>query len=313
MFAGVLPVRAQVFRQELGWLGGVLGAVRDLDVQREGLADMAAATVGWSAGARPEDHDPLAELSALLDRDRDAARADMLGALDSVRWERLARGLSAMVQQGPARRSVATREPAVIGIPDLVVARHDKVAKAGKRAKRSGVVSDFHRLRIACKRLRYTLEFSAEVYGGRAARFVRQLTALQDELGLMQDAEVASTRLAELATGEAHLPAATVFVMGGVAERHRRDVERLLRRLPKEVHRIDGRDWRDLAELMELRRAEAEAARPPVRTTLRAVPEPVAEPAPAPAHGAAEEGPEHPAAVRGLTALPPPTQSGQGE
>ena len=113
------------------------------------------------------------------------------------------------------------------------------------------------------------------MYGGRTARFVRQLTALQDELGLMQDAEVASNRLAELATGEAHLPAATVFVMGGVAERHRRDVDRLLRRLPKEVHRIGGRDWRDLAELMERRRAEAEAARPPVRTTLRAVPEPV--------------------------------------
>jgi len=309
LFADVLPVRAQVFREELGWLGGVLGAVRDLDVQQEGLADMAAATAGWSAGARPDDHDPLAELSELLERDRDAARADMLGALDSVRWERLAKGLSAMVQQGPARRSVATREPAVIGLPDLVVARHDKVAKAGKRAKRSGVVSDFHRLRIACKRLRYALEFSSEVYGGRTARFVRQLTALQDELGLMQDAEVASNRLAELATGEAHLPAATVFVMGGVAERHRRDVDRLLRRLPKDLHRVGGREWRDLAELMEQRRVEAEAARPPVRTTLRAV-EPVPEPAPTVATG---DAPEHPAAVRGLTALPPPPRSGQGE
>ncbi len=38
LFAGVLPVRAQTFRQELGWLAGVLGAVRDLDVQLEGLA-----------------------------------------------------------------------------------------------------------------------------------------------------------------------------------------------------------------------------------------------------------------------------------
>ncbi|MGA2473363.1 MAG: CHAD domain-containing protein, partial [Acidimicrobiales bacterium] len=141
LFSDVLPVRAQVFREELGWLGRVLGAVRDLDVQQEGLADMAAATAGWSAGARPDDHDPLAELSALLERERDTARAEMLGALDSVRWERLAKGLAAMVQQGPARRSLATRVPAVIGMPDLVVARHDKVAKAAKRAKRSGVVS----------------------------------------------------------------------------------------------------------------------------------------------------------------------------
>jgi len=313
LFADVLPVRSQAFREELGWLGRVLGAVRDLDVQREGLADMAAAAAGWSAGARPEDHDPLAELSALLARERDAARSDMLSALDSVRWERLARGLAAMVQQGPARRSVATRVPAVIGMPDLVVARHDKVAKAGKRAKRSGAVADFHRLRIACKRLRYALEFSSEVYAGRTSRYVRQLTALQDELGLMQDAEVASNRLADLATGEAHLPPATVFVMGGLAERHRRDVERLLRRLPKEVSRIGGREWRDLLELMQRRRAEAEAARPPVRSALRAVPAPET-----PAEPAVPEAPRgevaglHPAA-RGLTALVPPPPSGQGE
>ena len=311
LFSDVLPVRAQVFREELGWLGRVLGAVRDLDVQQEGLAEMAAATAGWSAGARPDDHDPLAELSALLERERDTARAEMLGALDSVRWERLAKGLAAMVQQGPARRSLATRVPAVIGMPDLVVARHDKVAKAAKRAKRSGVVSDFHRLRIGCKRLRYALEFSSEVYGGRTSRFVRQLTGLQDQLGLMQDAEVASIRLADLATGEAHLPAATVFVMGGIAELHRREVDRLRRRLPKEVSRIGGREWRDLLDLMEQRRAEAETARPPVRHTLRAVPGPVAEGAPTDTTTGQTR--MHPAMGPGLTALAPPPRSGQGE
>ena len=235
----------------------------------------------------------------------------MLSGLDSVRWERLAKGLASMVQQGPARRSVAARVPAVIAMPELVVTRHEAVAKAAKRAKRSGVVSDFHRLRIRCKRLRYALEFSSELYGGRTARFVRQLTALQDELGLMQDAEVASVRLADLATGEAHLPAATVFVMGGVAERHRREVNRLLRRLPKELPRIQGREWRDLLQLMERRQAEAEAARPPVRTALRAVPPPLPEAPTAPVP--AEEAQTHPATPPGLTAFAPPPQSGQRE
>ena len=311
LFAEVLPVRAQVFREELGWLGRLLGGVRDLDVQQEGLTEMASATVGWSAGARPHDHDPLAVLTALLERERDAARDAMLSGLDSVRFERLDRGLAAMVQQGPARRSVAARTPAVIAMPDLVVDRHKAVAKAAKRAKKSGVVADFHRLRIRCKRLRYALEFSAEVYGGRTARFVRQLTALQDELGLMQDAEVASVQLAELATSEAHLPPATVFVMGGMAERHRRDVDRFLRRLPKELPRIAGREWRDLLELMERRRTEAEAARPPVRSTLRAVPLPLPGPETAPAATGEPSG--HPAGPPGLTALGLPPQSGQGE
>ena len=336
LFTEVLPVRAQVFREELGWLGRLLGAVRDLDVQREGLGEMAASTAGWTAGLGPDGHDALAELAALLERERDTARADMLAGLDSVRWDRLAKGLAVMVQQGPARRSVATRVPAAIGMPDLVIGRHDAVIKAGKRAKKSGAVADFHRVRIRCKRLRYALEFSADVYGGRTTRFVRQLTALQDELGHMQDAEVASTRLAELATGEAHLPPATVFVIGGVAERHRRDVERLVRRMPKELSRLGGREWRDLLDLMERRRSEAEAERPAPRSTLRAVPRPADDAPPAlpestgPAgHPAGSGHPRPPvqpvttppatqpsspngAAPSGLTALAPPS-SGEGE
>jgi CHAD domain-containing protein len=312
LFAGVLPVRAQVFRDELGWLGRLLGEVRDLDVQQEGLAGLAVAAADWSAGAGAENHDPLAELAALLERERGAARTDMLAALDSVRWERLAKGLAAMVQQGPPRRSLATRVPAAIGMPDLVVARHGAVAKAAKRARKSGVVTDFHRLRIRCKRLRYALEFSSEVYGGRTSRYVRHLTALQDELGLMQDAEVASVRLSELATGEAHLPPATIFVMGGLAERHRREVNRLLRRLPKALSRIGGREWRDLLDLMERRRSEAEATLSPTRHTLRAVPRPEPDPASAAsADAAGVEAPRHPAV--GLTALAPPTRSGQWE
>jgi triphosphatase len=325
LFSNVLPVRAQTFREELGWLASVLGAVRDLDVQMEGLDDMVADAAGLSAALPPGEHDPLGELAALLEREREEARADMLNALDSVRWERLAKGLAAMAQQGPARRSVATRVPAVIALPDLIEARHAAVAKAAKRAKKSGVVTDFHRLRIRGKRLRYALEFGSEIYGGRTGRFVRQLTALQDELGRMQDAEVACLRLAELATGGDRLPAATIFLMGGVAENHRRQVERLLRGLPRQTKRINGREWRDLSELMARRRSEAEAALPPVRGTLRAVPRPTATESAGtqdPAAGPEPIAADHPSNLStvspaaghggpGLTALPPPSRQGE--
>ena len=192
LFDGVLPVRAQVFREELGWLGRLLGAVRDLDVQLQGLADMSASVADWSAGARPDDHDPLAELAALLERERDAARTDMLSGLDSVRWDRLAKGLTAMAQQGPARRSLATRVPAEIGLPDLVAARHDKVAKAAKRAKRSGVVTDFHACASVASACATRSSSAATSTAGGPPASSAQLTVLQDELGEMQDAEVAS-------------------------------------------------------------------------------------------------------------------------
>ena len=310
MFEAVLPVRAQAFREELGWLARLLGTVRDLDVQLEGLAGLASAEVHTT----PDGHGPLVELAALLERERDAARTDMLNGLDSVRWDRLAKGLTAMAQQGPARRSLATRVPAEIGLPELVLRRHHKVRKAANRAKDSGVVTDFHALRIRCKRLRYALEFSSDVYGGKTSRFVRELAVLQDELGEMQDAEVASLQLADLATGDAHLPAATVFMMGGVTEQHRRRVRQLLKRLPDDLPRTQGRAWRELRDLMERRRDEAEAARPPARATLRAVPQPPHEnenqPVPA-AHPALAPGLT--SLASGLTSLTPAPQSGQGE
>ena len=236
LFAGVLPVRAQVFHEELGWLGRLLGAVRDLDVQLAGLADMDEETATWrtdvSATTTATTRSPTCRSCSSASARRPAPT--LLGGLDSVRWERLAKGLAAMAQQGPARRSVATRAPAVIGLPELVVARHDKVAKAAKRA-------EAHRRRDRLPPPAHPLQappLLPRVRRPRSTRdkrraIVRQLTAVQDELGLMQDAEVASLRLAELATGDTALPAATVFVMGGVAERHRRDVNRYLRRLPE--------------------------------------------------------------------------------
>ena len=124
---------------------------------------------------------------------------------------------------------------------------------------------------------------------------------------------MASLQLADLATGDAHLPAATVFMMGGVAEQHRRRVQRLLKRLPDELPRTEGRAWRELRDLMELRRAEAEAARPPVRATLRAGPDRHPRtnrsryPAPVP-HGR----PSFPGAGAHAS-LPPAPQSGQRE
>jgi triphosphatase len=263
LFAEVLPIRARHFRGELGWLASVLGAVRDLDVQLEAQTTM----------VEPGQEMLWADLTNLLTREREAARVAMLEALESVRWDRLVNGMTAMVQQGPFRRSTATRSAALVAVPELICSRHAAVVKAAKRAKRSGQAADFHRLRIRCKRLRYSLEFGTELYDGRTNRYTRQLAKLQNQLGLMQDAEVAATRLADLATGDAPLPASTIFVMGGVAELHRQEMARLLELLPAEVSRVRGRYWLELTTTMERGRERALALVPPARRALRVVPD----------------------------------------
>jgi len=48
-----------------------------------------------------------------------------------------------------------------------------------------------HALRIACKRLRYTLEFFEEVLGPQTRNLIVEVVALQDHLGIIQDTVVA--------------------------------------------------------------------------------------------------------------------------
>jgi triphosphatase len=273
LFVEVLPIRARVLRSELGWIADMLGAVRDLDVQLQRMDETDEWTV---AGAKDlPGLSPFAELRSLLMAERERARHHLLEALDSPRWERLTAGLSAMVQQGPSRRSPATRVKAALAAPGLVALPHDQAVKAARKAAKTGVPADFHRLRIRCKRLRYSLEFTADVYGERTARFTRQLAKLQDKLGLMQDAEVATGRLAALATqGEDALGGATIFAMGGVAERYRAEAAALLKTMPRRLKVLKGREWQGLSALMERRRDEALAAQPPPRA-LGAGPPPV--------------------------------------
>jgi CHAD domain-containing protein len=52
-----------------------------------------------------------------------------------------------------------------------------------------------HQLRIAIKRLRYTLEYFVEVLGPEAEWVIEECKALQDHLGDLQDAGVASNLL----------------------------------------------------------------------------------------------------------------------
>ena len=57
-----------------------------------------------------------------------------------------------------------------------------------------------HRLRIAGKRLRYTLEFFEEVLAPQTGDLIKQMKRLQDHLGDLQDAVVASELLRDFLT-----------------------------------------------------------------------------------------------------------------
>jgi CHAD domain-containing protein len=244
LFRDALPAEAERLRPELAWVGRTIGVVRDLDVQLEQLD-------GWAAALPPADREPLDRLRALLAEERADARSHMLEALDSPRYARFVRRFGAMLRS----RSGARTGPARGVAPDLVARRHRALRKAERRIGRNSVPGDYHRLRIAGKRFRYALEFLADLYPGGTNRLLKRTVVLQDVLGVYQDASVAHARLRALAAERgASLGPETVFAMGSVAERYRREMEGIGGRVADAAAPLHGKIWKRLeARLAEER------------------------------------------------------------
>jgi len=107
------------------------------------------------------------------------------------------------------------------------------------------------------------------VYGGRARPVLERLVALQDVLGLHQDAFVAIERLRQL-TGErgAELPPPTIFAMGEVAERYRQSIAALRAQVPSSWRRVDGKRWASFHKHIESKRPAPAPEEPAARPNL---------------------------------------------
>jgi CHAD domain-containing protein len=96
---------------------------------------------------------------------------------------------------------------------------HRKVEKLGGRAL-AGTPGARHELRVAIKRLRYAGEFFASLYDAKPTRrYLKRLARLQDQLGLLNDADTAGHLLRELSArgepdGAIDLARAAGFVEG---------------------------------------------------------------------------------------------------
>jgi triphosphatase len=255
LFGDALPVRAQSLRRELKWVAGVLGEVRDLDVQLQQVSD-------WAGEFPEQDRGALGPVVDIVRTRHADARRDLIRALDSRRYQRLVDGMTGMLQRGPLRRSPPSRTPALLAGPDVVRSMRRKMRRRGDAITDGSPPEDLHRLRIRGKRVRYAVEFLEPAYGEPARRLAQRLSEMQDVLGLHQDAQVAMRHLRDLVREHGtELPPQAVFVLGRLAERYRAQAAEQRSRVGRAYARVRGKAWRRLRRAMEERRAEAEAAR----------------------------------------------------
>lgn len=200
---------------ELSWLGEVLGRARDHDV-------LALTTLP----ALAQDASRHANLSSLLERAAAAAagqRAILRQALQSPRYAQCMRALHGWIDGAHWRRGASKERRAALRAPLAKFARraleqgHARIRKRGRGLHRHDAAA-LHRLRIACKRNRYAVEFFRDLARGKPAkRYVEALSSLQDTLGQRNDMSVALTLLPTLGGDGAALAESRAFAMGYLA------------------------------------------------------------------------------------------------
>jgi CHAD domain-containing protein len=172
----------------------ILGQVRDLDVARE----KTAAYLGSEAGKGAD----LTPLLTSWDGAYRTARGALDAYLDGAAYLAFKRDFGAFLS-GPLPPREMEQDTAeavpeqVRHVAPFVIHQHIGELRAYDRWVSDGQASleIYHQLRIAGKRLRYTLEFFRDCLGPEVGTAIGMLKRLQDHVGDLQDAVVASNRL----------------------------------------------------------------------------------------------------------------------
>jgi len=175
---------AAELRDELRWLGDVLGGVRDTDVLLARL-EAKAATLD------PDDQPAALRLLDTLRAERERRRTLLLEALRSERYVTL---LERLVQ-GSRRPRLLLRiddEDDRTILRDLVRKPWSRLRDAAAALGDDSSDQELHALRIRAKRARYAAEAVAPGLGKPARTFARVIAGVQEGLGDHQDAVLAA-------------------------------------------------------------------------------------------------------------------------
>ncbi len=229
--------RTKRYRRDLRDIAGRLGAVSDLDVQLE-------AADAYRADLPTTEQRGLEPLLGAWRIHRDQSRSLLLRELDSDGYRRFVDDYRDFVQtEGALVLARGPVDPHHVRdtAPSRIWTAYEGV-RAYEPVLRWADVETLHELRIAGKWLRYTIEFVREALGPDSTPLIEKVVALQDHLGLMNDAHItagmARTFLVEQAGG---LSTAESAAIGRYLVDREREVARLRRTV--------GVSWRGVAGL----------------------------------------------------------------
>ena len=205
----------QHMRDELKWLGAMLGEARDDEVLSDylqaRLADLPPELVLGPARARVRVHFAPREASA---------RNAFVDALNSARYFTMLAELDRLLADPPL--AAAAAEPAREVLPQAVARAYRRTRREVRRARRAATDpardAALHEVRKAAKRARYAAEAAEPALGTAARRFAKRMKAVQSALGGQHDAVTARGVAREIGI-RAHLAGENAFTFGLLQER----------------------------------------------------------------------------------------------
>ncbi len=220
---------------ELEWLVEILGTARNFDVFATELLQPARAALPPEVG--------LSDLAAALDEARQAAYKRVDQAILSERHAagmlRLSHWFEARGwREGHASRSALLTSPIGELAPRMLDRRWRELRKRSKGFGRM-TARQRHKLRIAVKKLRYTIELLGSLFDhDELQRFVRRMKRLQDDLGYANDVRVAHELLPEL-SAQAASGSPVASAGARLLDWHRKVLAKGERKLRKRLRRLN--------------------------------------------------------------------------
>jgi len=167
----------------------LLGRVRDFDVLLNHLRS-------YLRSLPKPGRKHLDPLRKSWEEPRDKARKELMAYFDGKRYKALNRACERLIERGSSSEKTTGRKgPSPVklvrhAVPRLLWKKYENV-RCYETVLEGAAVDVYHQLRIECKRFRYTLELFWDVLGETGEGLVEIVTAAQEHLGQLQDADVA--------------------------------------------------------------------------------------------------------------------------
>jgi CHAD domain-containing protein len=168
-----------------------LGQVRDLDVLIENLRT-------YTATLTIEQQRTLDPLLADWQARRAQAHRELVDFLDGANYDQWVARTEDFIEVKESSDS-----PRVADVVPALIWKHYGKLRDHERRVKQPTMPLLHALRIRDKRLRYALEFFAGPMGDQSALLLEPLIALQDYLGALHDADMATQLIAEFIAAQA--------------------------------------------------------------------------------------------------------------